>query len=65
LRFLLEAPFSFLKFCIGFLIYFVGMPFLLLILEVIIFILAFLFLRFFAKIVVEASDYLDQLGLIL
>jgi hypothetical protein len=59
----LEAFFSFSECRIGLLIYFVGVLLLLPMLEVIMFILASLFLRFFAEIVVEASGYLDQLGL--
>jgi hypothetical protein len=38
------------------------MPFLLPLLKIVIFILVFLFLRSFAEIVVETSNYLNQLG---
>jgi hypothetical protein len=57
--FFLKVSFLFSERHIGFLIYLVGMPLLFSMLKIIILILASLFLRFFAEIVVETSDYLD------
>jgi hypothetical protein len=59
LRFFLEVSFPLSECRIGLLIYLVGMSLLLFMLEVIVLVLASLFLRFFAEIVVEASGYLD------
>jgi hypothetical protein len=59
LRLFLEVSLSLSERRINFLIYLVGMPFLLPILKIIVLVLAFLFLRSFAEIVVEASGYLD------
>jgi hypothetical protein len=64
LRFLLEIFFSFSECRISFLIYLVGVSFLLSLLEVIVLVLTFFFLRPFFEIVVEASSHLNQLGLI-
>jgi hypothetical protein len=59
LRFFLEASLSLSERRIGFLIYLVGVSLLLSMLEVIVLVLASLFLKSFAEIVVEASGYLD------
>jgi hypothetical protein len=59
LRLLLKVFFPLSERRINFLIYFVGMLSLPFLLEIIMLVLASLFLRLFAEIIVEASDYLD------
>jgi hypothetical protein len=59
---LLEASLSFSKYRISLPIYFVGVPLLLPLLKIVIFILTSFFLRPSAEIIVEANSHLNQLG---
>jgi hypothetical protein len=62
LRFLLKIFFFFSKYYIDFPIYLVEVPFLFSMLEIVILVLTSLFLKSLFKIVVETSNYLNQLG---
>jgi hypothetical protein len=59
LRFFLKAAFSFSECCISLLIYLVGVPFLLPMSEIVIFVLVSFLLRLFAEIIVETSNHLN------